>query len=279
MGHPFELFVPGVSVGPIRLADGITLECAQYGRRGGLPVLMLHGITDSWRSFGPLLPWLPPHWHVVMPSQRGHGGSDKDAPTYRACDFAADAAALLDALGITRPAVVVGHSMGAANALQLAADRPARVRAVVAAGAFASFADKPDLRAWVDETVMPLADPVPLTLARDFQAGTIRGAVADGLLESMTQESLKVPAAVWRAAFSGLFDDSFVPGLERMQCPALVLWGDADAFVPEADTLKLLARLPEATLAVYRGAGHALHWEQPERFVRDLVRFVDGAAG
>lgn len=278
MNHPFE-FTAGLRVGHVELPGGPMLECAQHGRRGGLPVLMLHGITDSWRSFEPLLPWLPPHWHVLMPSQRGHGGSEKHAGSYRTRDFAADAVALLDALQMTAPAVVLGHSMGAANALQMAADHPARVRAVVAAGAFASFADKAELRGWVREVIEPLADPVPQALAYEFQAGTVKGAVAPGLLEAMTAESLKVPAAVWRAAFAGLFDDSFVPTLPGLRCPALLLWGDADAFVPEADTMKLAATLPQATLAVYRGTGHALHWEQPERFVRDLVRFVDGAAG
>lgn len=277
MNHPFEFATAGLRVGRVELPGGPMLECAQYGRRGGQPVLMLHGITDSWRSFEPLLPWLPPHWHVLMPSQRGHGGSDKSATSYRTRDFAADAAALLDALAIAQPAVLVGHSMGAANALQLAGDRPERVRAVVAAGAFASFSDKADLRAWVREAIAPLADPVPQALAYEFQAGTVKGSVAPGLIEQMTAESLKVPAAVWRAAFAGLFDDSFVAALPRLRCPSLVLWGDADAFVPESDTLALMAALPQATLGIYRDTGHALHWEQPERFVRDLVRFVEGA--
>ena len=34
--------------------------------------------------------------------------------------------------------------------------------------------------------------------------------------------------------------------------------------------------LPPATLAVYAGSGHAPHWEEPERFVRDVLRFTSG---
>ena len=118
----------------VRLPDGLSIECAEQGRRGGPALLLLHGITDSWRSFEPVLPWLPPHWHVVVddaarPRRLGPAGGG-----YRTRDFAADAAALIEALGLP-PVVVVGHSMGAVNALRLAIDRPDAVRGVVAAGA------------------------------------------------------------------------------------------------------------------------------------------------
>jgi non-heme chloroperoxidase len=53
----------------------------------------------------------------------------------------------------------------------------------------------------------------------------------------------------------------------------LLPWGDADAFSPESDQPWLQRQLPRATRAVYAGAGHALHWEQPRRFAGDLIRF------
>ena len=43
-----------------RLPNGLSIEYAEQGRRGGPSLLLLHGITDTWRSFGPVLPWLPP---------------------------------------------------------------------------------------------------------------------------------------------------------------------------------------------------------------------------
>ena len=55
--------------------------------------------------------------------------------------------------------------------------------------------------------------------------------------------------------------------------PVLLPWGDADAFAPEVDQQRLRAQLPQATRIVYRGAGHALHWEQPRRFADDLIAF------
>ena len=63
----------------VRLPSGLAIEFAEQGQRGGPALLMLHGITDTWRSFEPVLPWLPPDWHVVSMTQRGHGGSRFEA--------------------------------------------------------------------------------------------------------------------------------------------------------------------------------------------------------
>ncbi|MCG8419715.1 MAG: alpha/beta hydrolase, partial [Proteobacteria bacterium] len=70
--------------------------------------------------------YLPGDLRVVAPSQRGHGDSGHPAGGYGVDDFAADAIALLDALGIER-AAVVGHSMGSFIAQQVALRAPQRV--------------------------------------------------------------------------------------------------------------------------------------------------------
>lgn len=257
----------------IRLRTGLQLEYAEQGPRGGPTVLMLHGITDSWRSFEPVMPALPSHWHVIALSQRGHGGSDHTARLYRTRDFAADAAAFARQLDLG-PMIVVGHSMGAANAVRLAIDAPELVRGLVLAGAFASFTDKPGLVDFHRSAIEPLADPVPHELAQAFQLETIAGPVAPGLIDTMVDESLCVPASVWRAAFAALFDDDFAGELHRIDAPTLIAWGDADRFVPAADAHRLLGSIARARLSVYRGVGHALHWEQPARFARELVAFA-----
>jgi non-heme chloroperoxidase len=265
---------PATRLRQVTSPDGLVLDCAKRGNPGGTPVLFLHGITDSWRSFEPVLPWLPGHWHTVAVSQRGHGGSARPEGGYGTRDFAADAAALIEALGLP-PVVVVGHSMGAVVALRLAIDRPELVRGVAAAGAFASFSDKPELVAFIG-SMLTLGDTVPRQVAESFQRDTIAGPVAEGLIGTMVDECLRTPAAVWRAAFAGLLEDDFSAELGRVRVPVLLAWGDADAFAPEADQQRLARELPLATRSVYHGVGHALHWEQPERFAHDLTRFVGG---
>src|SRR3712207_1254388 len=93
----------------VELPNRVRLEYAEQGDPSGVPVVLLHGITDSWRSFERVLPHLPPSIHAFALSQRGHGDSDRPASGYRPRDFAADLGAFVDALGLG-PVVVAGHS-------------------------------------------------------------------------------------------------------------------------------------------------------------------------
>jgi len=258
----------------VTLANGVRLEIAEKGLRGGMPVVMLHGITDSRRSFDPIWEHLSAEWHAIAVSQRGHGESDKRPTQYSTVDFADDIALLADMLDLS-PMVVVGHSMGSSVALQLAADRPDLVRAVVGIGTFASYGSKAALRAWRDTDLEALQDPVPDAIARDFQLSTLANPIDAATLEVMVNESCKVPARIWRAAFDGLLADRFCAGIPTIQLPVLLAWGDADAVAPRGDQDLLRSTLPRAQLLVYEGVGHALHWEQPLRFANDLADFVD----
>lgn len=264
---------PGPSVRRIALANGVSLEVAEQGPRRGPPLLLLHGATDSWRSFDPVLPYLAPDLHAVVPSQRGHGGSDKPAQGYRTDDFVADLVALVEALELP-PVVVVGHSMGSTHALRLATDRPDLVRGVVGLATFACYGDKPDLVQWIADVIRPLTDPVPRELAQEFQASTLMRPVASGLLERMVEQSLRVPAHAWRGLFDGLLEDDSAGRFERIVAPTLLITAEADAYVPTVDATRLQRAIPHACIETWVGAGHALHWEEPERCAARLVAFV-----
>ena len=257
----------------VTLANGVRLEIAEKGPREGIPVVMLHGITDSRRSFEPIWDHLPTDWHAIAVSQRGHGASDQRPTEYSTNAFAGDIALLADVLGLA-PMVVVGHSMGSSVALQLAADRPDLVRALVGIGTFARYGDKPDLRAFRDSDVAALQDPVPDAIAREFQVSTLANRIDEAMLEVMVSESRKVPARIWRAAFDGLLEDRFCAGIPTIQSPVLLVWGSADGYAHRADQDVLRSALPNARLLMYEEVGHALHWEQPLRFANDLADFV-----
>src|SRR5689334_24781195 len=95
----------------VSLPTGVTLEYVEQGSPSGLPVLFAQGLSDSLRSYEPVLPHLLPSIRAIAVSQRGHGDSTRPETGYRVRDFAADLAAFLDAIGVER-AVAVGHSMG-----------------------------------------------------------------------------------------------------------------------------------------------------------------------
>jgi pimeloyl-ACP methyl ester carboxylesterase len=265
------------SIKLIGLANGVRLEYVGQGRPAGVPVLMFHGLTDSWRSFERVLPHLPENIHALAVSLRGHGDSDRPAAGYRPADFAADAAAFLDALGLER-AVIVGHSMGGHVARRFAIDYPERTLGLVLMGSFFECAGNPAVAAlW--EAVAELEDPVDRALALEFQQGTIAKGVPETYLETVVRESLKVPARVWRAALRGMLEEDHTGALGGIAAPTLVVWGERDAFVPRSDQDALAVAIEGARLIEYPGAGHGLHWDEPERFAADLAGFCARPAG
>lgn len=265
---------PGIRHGVAMLPDGPDLPYAECGDSAGLPVVFLHGYTDSWRSFEPVLPHLPASIRAVAPTQRGHGDAGRPDQGYRLQDFAGDLAEFLHAVGVGR-AVIVGHSMGSAVAQRFALDHPDRVAGLVLAGSFATARGNASVEELWADTVAGLSDPVDPRFARAFQAATLARPVPEALLDMVVAESLKVPARVWRAALAGLLEADHSTELRRIDRPALVLWGDRDGFFPRADQNALLEALPRAQLLVYEGAGHGLHWEEPERFARNVAAFAE----
>ena len=265
------------SLRTVALATGVTLSYAEHGDPAGLPVVALHGVTDSWRSFEPLLPHLPRSLRLLALSQRGHGDSQRPASGYRTCDLAADAAAFIKALGIER-ALVVGHSMGSVNAMRLAIDHPERVLGLVLAGATPAFARNPDLVAYWRDEISALVDPIDPGFVRDFQQSTLAQPVPAAFVEMVIGESLKLPARVWRAAFDGLMSDDSASQLGAIEVPTLIVWGRHDAYCRRADQEALLTAIAGSRMIEYEAAGHAMHWEEPQRFARDLAAFASSVA-
>ena len=255
----------------IALQTGISLQFAEQGSPSGIPVVFLHGATDSWRSFEPVLDRLPPVIRALSITQRGHGGSAKPAEGYRYTDFAADLRGFLDALRLPY-AVIVGHSMGSLVAQRFAADHPGRVAGLVLLGAFRTLHQR---AIFEESTLRALEDPIDVALIREFQASTVTRPIPPDLLATMVAESRAVPARVWRAAFRGFVDTPDFSGeLARLRAPVLIMWGDRDPYALSADQDALRAAIPGARLLVHHGGGHAIHWEDPERVANDLVAFL-----
>jgi pimeloyl-ACP methyl ester carboxylesterase len=253
------------------LSDGLRLPYMEQGDPLGTPVLFLHGITDSWRSFELALPHLPDSIRALVLTQRGHGDASRPASGYHPEDFAGDVVAFLDRLGIDR-AVIVGHSMGSVIGQIVAARHPDRVLGLVLVAAFAGYRGKPHMHELVD-AVMQLCDPVDPDFVREFQESTTARPVPSWFIDNAIAESLELPARVWHAVFGQMLELD-PPALSSIVAPTLILWGDQDTFASRADQDALIAGLRHARLAVYERTGHALHWEEPERFAADVALFV-----
>lgn len=270
VGHP----PGGLAEKFLALSTGVRMEYVEQGPADGLPVIFLHGVTDSWRSFERVLPLLPAHVRAFAISARGHGDSSRPDRGYLIADMSADLHAFTTALKIDK-VILVGHSMGAMVAQRFAADHPDHVAALVLAGAFDTLFQDRVLADFYRTAIEPLADPIDAGFAREWQLSTVAGSMDAAHLDAVVAETLKVPARVWREAFGGfLATPDFTADLRRVAAPVLLVWGDKDAYVDRPRQDRLLAALPAAQLTVYKDGGHAMHWEDPARFASDLVTFL-----
>ena len=251
------------------LSTGVTLRYAAQGDPAGVPVVLLHGYSDSHPSYAPLMAKLPDHIRAYALTTRGHGDSDKPLHGYALADHVADVAAFLDIAG-HEAAVIVGHSFGSYTAQQFAIDHPERTVALVLLGAFRAVDGTEELEAAIAE----LEDPVPPEFARAFQESTITGPLPDGFLEQAVAESCKLPARVWKAALAGVVEAAPPTDTGLITAPTRIIWGDRDQYCPRGDQLLLADAIPGAELLVYEGTGHAVHWEQPARVAADVAAFI-----
>ncbi|HJU05012.1 MAG TPA: alpha/beta hydrolase [Nitrospiraceae bacterium] len=259
----------------IELPNGVKLEYVEQGDPSGIPVLFLHGVTDSWHSFEPVLPYVPASIHAFALSQRGHGDADRPAAGYGPHEFAADVAAFMNTLTLGS-AVIAGHSMSTSVAQRLALDYPGRTQGLVLMGSFvAGWRSAPEVVKLWKSAVSTLADPIDPDFVREFQESTLAQPIPSAFLDTVIQESLKVPARVWRAVFHAFLEADFSEELRKIVAPTLIVWGDQDALIPRHLTEILAAMIPNSRLVVHPGAGHAFHWEEPEHFAADLVAFTE----
>jgi pimeloyl-ACP methyl ester carboxylesterase len=123
-----------------------------------------------------------------------------------------------------------------------------------------------------------MTDPVDPAFVRDFQQSTLARPVPPAFFETVVAESLKMPAHAWQAVLRGLLGEDFTHEVHTIRAPTLVLWGDRDVFASRAEQEALAAAIPAARLKAWAGAGHALHWEDPDRAAAEIAAFVAAAS-
>jgi len=255
----------------VELGTHVSLEYVDVGPRSGNVLVLLPGLSDSWRSYGLVLPLLPSTLRTIVVSQRGHGDSDKPEHGYAVRDYAADLSALLDALAI-RTAVIAGHSSASIVARRFALDHPEKVAGLVLEGSFISLGEG---AAQFGARLTSLEDPIPREFARDFASATFGRAVSQQFVDAMIEESLKAPARVWRETFASLLENQDSAELAKLDVATLVIWGDKDAIIDRAATQALARSIRDSKLVEYDGIGHTPHWEDPARFAHDVATFVE----
>lgn len=257
----------------VRLSNGIRLSYVELGDPNGEPLLLLHGYTDSSRSWSLVAPYLS-RFRLLIPDQRGHGNADAPACCYGTTQFAYDAQLFLDALGIHK-AAVAGHSLGSMVAISLAADHPERISRLILIG---STALVPVKRGdWLYDNVVGLKEPLDRSskFLRDWHPANQPTPVDPVFAKAVEDEYLRMPLHVWRGVMREL---AYVPvgrHAADVKARVLILSGEKDPLFPKEHHEALLKAFPQAQAQVFPALGHNPNWEQPEKIAAEMARFLD----
>jgi 2-(acetamidomethylene)succinate hydrolase len=270
--------LPGATTLECRL-DGIALHGVAAGE--GPLALLGHGITANGYVFLPLMARLADRFRLVSLDQRGHGRSGKPAAGYAAADYARDVVGAIGFFG-GGPALLIGHSLGARNALAAAVQHPALVSAVIAieftphiegevfdalearvSGGDRLFPDLAAVKAYLAERY-PLLPPD--AVERRARYGYV---AADGGWRALAD-----PAAM-RATAQGLREE-LAPTLREVRVPTLLVRGALSRLVTPAAWQKTLALRPDLPAVEIPGADHYAAEEAYGPIADEIVRFLGG---
>ncbi|HET8626260.1 MAG TPA: alpha/beta fold hydrolase, partial [Thermomicrobiales bacterium] len=271
---------PAVVEDFVALPGGLRLAYVLAGPAGATPLVFLHGLGGSQSTWQAVLGDLAGRFRVCALDLPGHGRSDKPAPAetdYSVRGLAAAVGQALDALGLA-PAVLVGHSLGGAVALQLALDRPGAVRGLVLVDS-AGLGDEvnPEL---LDRIAAPPSREEARRLLELFfhdPRFVLESGVEDLHRQRLAPGAADAVRAVAAACFSreGQRLD-LRDRLGEIAAPALVVWGAEDRVFPARQAAEGAAALGDARAEVIPGAGHVPQVEAADRFAALVAAFAGG---
>ena len=245
----------------------------------GDPVVLLHGFGGDLNNWLFNTDRLAERRRVYALDLPGHGESSKDvgAGDLDADAFAETLGGFLDAVGAAR-AHLVGHSMGGAVALAYALDHPDRVASLTLVAAAGLGEDiNPD---YIDgfvaaERRRELKGVLELLFA---DQGLVSRKLVDDVLRYKRLDGVDAALRTVAGAMypSGRQTVVLAGRLDRLQAPALVVWGGQDRVLPAAHAQALAGR---ARVEVLAGAGHSPHMEAANEVNRLVGGFLDELEG
>ncbi|HYH85471.1 MAG TPA: alpha/beta fold hydrolase [Pyrinomonadaceae bacterium] len=254
------------------------IEIAYDDAGEGTPIVLLHGFPFNRSMWREQTESLRGAWRVITPDLRGHGETSVAGEVATMEEMAADVAALLDELNISR-AVVGSLSMGGYVALAFFRKFPERVLALILADTRPQ-ADTDDGRRAREETAR-----------RALVEGM--GAVTDAMLPKLLAPSTREREAEVvdrvRAMMLGTNPRGAAAALRGMAArrdqtdllteinvPTLIVVGTEDALTPPSDAETMHAKIEGSRLVKIEGAGHVSNVERPEDFNRAIGEFLSG---
>ena len=276
---------------------GLTLNVVEDGDPAGTPIVLLHGITSSIRTWAWIVPELADRFRVLRLDFRGHGRSDRAPGEYAPAGYVSDAVAVLTHVG--RPCVVIGHSLGGGTAAALTQQRPDLVAGAVmedpplgppSAGGTASLEGNALLDGFrlmrqaipqLQESEMSLEALIGMLAATPDTngAGTLGEVLHPDGVEAMAVGLLEVDATVLDPVLTGGIP-SFLDPATPFGARSLIVIADPakpDAVGDPTDARHYADLSPAVDVLVVDGAGHLIHDERASRatFLGAVTSFLD----
>lgn len=274
-----------------RFADPVFdghLYVDEYGRFNSRKMLLIHGIGDiaanDWKKLAPLL---SDQYHLIVPDLPGFGRSSKGNKLYSLENYAEVLAWLIKQYGADR-ITVVGHSMGGAIALHLAANHPQLLDKLIIIDAAGILH-----RTLVTEHVTRISDE---GLLRKIFKPAIKGfnAITRGVLAALemeeTPEELQrilnkpdlrqqyLDGEPSRIAGVSMVAADFSRVLPAIKTPGLVIWGSDDPVSPVRTAYMLTRNLPHARLEIIPFADHGPINTQPKKTAKAILGYLQTPA-
>lgn len=241
-------------------------------------LLFVHGLGGSQSTWASVLGGLAETYRVAAIDLPGHGASDKPAPDAADYSVGGLAAAVGDAIETLNlsPAVVIGHSLGGATALQLALDRPKLVRGLV-------LVDSAGLGQEINTELLDRVESDPSreearALMELFFANQ-RFILERGIDDMYASRQVEGADAAVKTIAAGAFSRegqqiSFVDRLSEVEAPVLLVWGELDRVFPAKQAVAASKALSTSWLEVFEGIGHVPHVEAAPAFTALVNRWL-----
>lgn len=256
----------------VELDTGIKMCYMTMGPEDGMPLLLIHGATDSRLSWAQVAPILADEgYRVYVPELRGHGKTDKpeeDDEAYTVAEHAADILNFMDKVGLDK-VNITGHSLGTLISQELAISHPERVLSItlIATGAkvngnesltWCYYGDGTD---YLGVHGYDTDKAMPEDFVRDWTACTNEDS---DFCEGIYLHAAGLPYYDWAHIFGGLLDYDNTERLASVTCPVQIIWGTEDVIFLEGDQNEIqesLVNAEKVSFVKIDGASHNTHWD------------------
>ena len=261
--------------------NGTKFVFRELGRKGGVPVVLLHHLTAVLDDWDPrVVDGLAAAHHVIAFDNRGVGGSGGATPK-TVEEMARDAVAFIGALGFSK-VDLLGFSLGGFISQAIAQQQPGLVRKIILAGTGPAGGEGiVSVGAVLQDAFgkAGAANKHPKHLL--FFTQTSKGqAAADDFLQRLKERTGDLDTPVSNETIQAqvaaihAWGQGDAAALGNVRHPVLVANGDHDVMVPSFNSFELARRLPNAQLSIFPDAGHGGIFQYHAAFVEEALTFL-----